>query len=59
MKLWQPYQHLNNGRFMIHELLGSGGFGVSYSVREKATSKLFVVKTLNHLQQRQQNFQQL
>ncbi|NES99002.1 MAG: protein kinase [Sphaerospermopsis sp. SIO1G1] len=59
MKLWQPHQQLNNGRFIIHKLLGSGGFGVTYSVREKTTSKLFVIKTLNHLQQQKQNFKQL
>ncbi|NET70774.1 MAG: protein kinase [Sphaerospermopsis sp. SIO1G2] len=59
MKLWQPHQQLNNGRFIIHKLLGSGGFGITYSVREKTTSKLFVIKTLNHLQQQKQNFKQL
>ncbi|MBD2296312.1 GUN4 domain-containing protein [Anabaena sphaerica FACHB-251] len=59
MKLWQPNQHLNNGRFIIQKVLGSGGFGVTYSVRERDTYKLFVLKTLNHIQQNKQNFKQL
>jgi serine/threonine protein kinase len=59
MKLWQPHQQLNNGRFIIHKILGNGGFGVTYSVREKATSKLFVLKTLNLTQQNKHNFKQL
>ncbi|TAF03518.1 MAG: serine/threonine protein kinase, partial [Nostocales cyanobacterium] len=59
MKLWHPNQHLNNGRFIIQKVLGSGGFGVTYSVREKTTYKLFVLKTLNHIQQNKQNFKQL
>ncbi|MGM3306983.1 protein kinase domain-containing protein [Anabaena sp. WFMT] len=59
MKLWQPNQHLNNGRFIIQRVMRSGGFGVTYSIREKATSKLFVLKALNYIQQNKVDFKQL
>jgi eukaryotic-like serine/threonine-protein kinase len=58
MKLWQANQCVNNGRFIIQTVLGSGGFGVTYSVREVFTNKIFVIKTLNHIQQGKVNFQQ-
>ncbi|MBS3029602.1 MAG: hypothetical protein HCA25_21755 [Dolichospermum sp. DET50] len=34
MKLWQSNQYLNNNRFIIQNVLGSGGFGITYSVKE-------------------------
>ncbi|MTJ12004.1 protein kinase [Anabaena sp. UHCC 0187] len=58
MKLWQPHQYLNNDRFIIQNILGSGGFGVTYSVKELSTDKIFVIKTLNHIQQGKGDFQQ-
>ena len=58
MKLWQPHQYINNGRFIIQTVLGSGGFGVTYSVKEISTDKIFVIKTLNHIQQGKVDFQQ-
>jgi serine/threonine protein kinase len=59
MKLWTLNQKLDNGRFIIQKVLGEGGFGVTYSVQEQSTGKLFVIKTLNHIQQKQPDFQQL
>ncbi|XHR83357.1 MAG: SUMF1/EgtB/PvdO family nonheme iron enzyme [Gloeotrichia echinulata GP01] len=56
MKLWIPNQHLKNGRFIIQKVLGGGGFGVTYSAIEQRTSKIFVIKTLNHIQQSQADF---
>jgi len=58
MKLWQPNQYVNNGRFIIQTVLGSGGFGVTYSVKEIATDKICVIKTLNQIQQSKVSFQQ-
>jgi len=58
MKLWQPKQYLNNGRFTIQKILGSGGFGINYSAIENSTGKLVVIKTLNHIQQTKEGFQQ-
>lgn len=56
MKLWTPNQHIRNGRFIIQKVLGGGGFGVTYSAIEQRTGKLFVIKTLNHIQQNQADF---
>lgn len=58
MQLWIPNQPLQNGRFIIQKILGSGGFGVTYSAIEYDTGKLFVIKTLNQQQQSQADFQQ-
>jgi serine/threonine protein kinase len=52
-----PNQQLNNGRFIIQKILGSGGFGVTYSAREEFTDKLVVIKTLNHIQQSKIDFE--
>lgn len=58
MQLWTRNQPLQNGRFIIQNLLGGGGFGVTYSAIEYRTGKLFVIKTLNQQQQSQADFQQ-
>jgi eukaryotic-like serine/threonine-protein kinase len=58
MQLWQPNQPLQNGRFIIEKVLGSGGFGITYSALEQRTGKLFVLKTLNHLQQTRADFEE-
>lgn len=57
MKLWIPNQRLQNGRFTIQKVLGSGGFGITYNAIEQDTGKLFVLKTLNQQQQSQPDFQ--
>ncbi|AFY49609.1 serine/threonine protein kinase [Nostoc sp. PCC 7524] len=56
MELWTPNQTLKNGRFIVQKVLGGGGFGVTYSVLEQRTNKLFAIKTLNPIQQSQGNF---
>jgi serine/threonine protein kinase len=58
MKLWQPNQYLNDGRFIIQKVLGSGGFGITYSAIENSRDKLVVIKTLNYIQQTKEDFQQ-
>ncbi|NEU74400.1 protein kinase [Hassallia byssoidea VB512170] len=58
MQLWTPNQPLQNKRFIIKQVLASGGFGVTYSAQEKQTGKIFVIKTLNQQQQTQVDFQQ-
>ncbi|MBO3462741.1 serine/threonine-protein kinase [Aetokthonos hydrillicola Thurmond2011] len=58
MILWTPDQSLQDGRFIIQKVLGSGGYGITYSMVEQSTGKLFVIKTLNHIQQSQPDFQQ-
>lgn len=47
MKLWQPNQPLDNGRFIIQKFIARGGYGATYSATELHTNKLVVIKTLN------------
>jgi formylglycine-generating enzyme required for sulfatase activity/tRNA A-37 threonylcarbamoyl transferase component Bud32 len=56
MQVWQKNQEIKNGRFIVHKVLGSGGFGITYLVVEQQTRKLYVIKTLNHLQQHREDF---
>ncbi len=58
MQPWTLNQSLQNQRFIIKQVLASGGFGVTYSAIEKQTGKIFVIKTLNQQQQTQADFQQ-
>ena len=58
MNFWQPNQYLNNGRFKIQKILGSGGFGITYSAIENPAGKLVVIKALKHIQQTKEGFQQ-
>jgi formylglycine-generating enzyme required for sulfatase activity len=56
MQLWTPNQTLKNGRFIVQKVLGGGGFGVTYSILEPKTNKLFAIKTLNPINQSQSDF---
>jgi eukaryotic-like serine/threonine-protein kinase len=58
MQLWQANQPLQNERFIIQKVLGGGGYGTTYSALEQRTNKLFAIKTLNHFQQIQADFEQ-
>ena len=59
MGYWKQGDELNNGKFVVEQLLGSGGFGVTYKIRQTKTNKLFALKTLNELAKNKPNFQQL
>ncbi|MBD2206578.1 GUN4 domain-containing protein [Calothrix sp. FACHB-1219] len=56
MQIWTPNQSLQNGRFIVQKVLGGGGYGITYSAIEQPTGKLFVIKTLNHIQQSKADF---
>jgi formylglycine-generating enzyme required for sulfatase activity len=58
MQLWTTNQPLKNGRFVVQKVLGGGGFGVTYSVLEPKTNKLFAIKTLNPINQNQGDFEE-
>ena len=62
MQYWQNWQQgdkLNDGKYIVEQLLGGGGYGVTYKVRETRTKKLFAIKTLNYQRQQQGNFERL
>ncbi len=58
MQIWTPNQLVQKGRFTIQKILGSGGFGITYTAIDQRTGKLLVIKTLKHVQQIKQDFQQ-
>ena len=59
MSYWQPGQQVNKGKFIVEKLLGGGGYGVTYKVRDINTNELFAIKTLNNQRQQQENFEEL
>ena len=59
MQYWQTGYQLNQGKYVVEKILGSGGFGVTYKVRETRSQKPFAIKVLNPQRQQQGNFEQL
>ena len=60
MRYWKKGNELNNGKYVVEQILGSGGFGVTYRVKQTdKNNKLFALKTLNYQTQNGQSFQQL
>jgi serine/threonine protein kinase len=47
---WQQGKELDRGQYIVEKYLGSGGFGVTYQVKEQRSGKLFTLKTLNEKQ---------
>ena len=59
MSHWQAGKQINDGKFVIEEILGSGGFGVTYKIKDTQTNQYFAVKTLNEIAKNRSDFQQL
>jgi formylglycine-generating enzyme required for sulfatase activity/tRNA A-37 threonylcarbamoyl transferase component Bud32 len=59
MVYWKEGEELNSGKYLVEQLLGSGGFGVTYRIRETRTNKLFALKTLNEIAKNKPDFPQL
>lgn len=59
MSYWQPGHKLNREKFVVEKLLGSGGFGITYIVRQTRNNQLLALKTLNELARNRQDFPQL
>ena len=56
MIIWQPGQLINNGRFTIEQVLGMGGFGITYKARDTRSGEIFAIKTLNPTMQLRSDF---
>jgi serine/threonine protein kinase len=54
---WQTGQSIANGRFTIQEVLGSGGFGITYKA-EDSNGEIYAIKTLNHTIQKRVDFKE-
>ncbi|MEQ9235347.1 SUMF1/EgtB/PvdO family nonheme iron enzyme [Coleofasciculus sp. E2-BRE-01] len=59
MSQWKSGQPLKQGKYIIDQLLGCGGFGVTYRAKDSASGKLVAIKTLNISQQFKPNFNQI
>jgi serine/threonine protein kinase len=59
MVYWEKGKKLNGGKYIVEEILGSGGFGVNYKVIKTRNQEIFVIKTLNALARSKPNFGQL
>jgi serine/threonine protein kinase len=52
---WKPGQKLQHGKYTAEKVLGQGGFGITYLVKDKQGNP-FVIKTLNSYLLRQYDF---
>lgn len=59
MDYWNQGKELNGDKFIVEQLLGIGGFGFTYVVRQTRNNKLFALKILNLEAQSRSDFQQL
>ncbi|MEG4838998.1 serine/threonine-protein kinase [Microcoleus sp. B9-D4] len=56
MKRWPDGQQLHDGKYIIEEYLGGGGYGETYRAQNRPEGKSVAIKTLNIFQQLQPNF---
>jgi len=56
MRRWQDGQQLDDGKYIIEEYLGGGGFGETYRAQNRHEGKSVAIKTLNLYQQFQPDF---
>jgi serine/threonine protein kinase len=56
--VWQQGDSINNGRFTIEQVLGIGGFGITYKATDNARGGTLAIKTLNPTMQLRPDFQE-
>ncbi|VEP12772.1 Serine/threonine protein kinase [Hyella patelloides LEGE 07179] len=56
--IWKPNETIQGGKYLIEEVLGVGGFGVTYRAKDVSLNKFVAIKTANDLIQTQKNFSQ-
>jgi serine/threonine-protein kinase len=55
--VWQTGHLLNNGKYEILEVLGQGGFGLTYKARHRQLVMEVVIKTPNILQKKDTEYE--
>ncbi|MEG4989876.1 serine/threonine-protein kinase [Microcoleus sp. BR0-C5] len=58
MRHWPPGQQIHHGKYLIEEILGGGGFGVTYRAQNLKEGKAVAIKTLNANVQGKPNFRE-
>ena len=58
MQFWHEGKQLQNGKLIVEKVLGNGGYGVTYKVRETSTGRYLAVKKLKEERRKQANFQE-
>ncbi|MCC3593546.1 serine/threonine-protein kinase [Microcoleus sp. PH2017_28_MFU_U_A] len=56
MRRWPDGQQLDDGKYIIEEYLGGGGFGETYRAQNRHEGRSVAIKTLNLFQQFQPDF---
>ncbi len=56
MQHWTTGPQLHEGKYLIEEILGGGGFGVTYRAHNRKEGKSVAIKTLNAIQQGKADF---
>lgn len=59
MQHWAPRQVLHEGKYIIKDTLGGGGYGVTYRAENRKEGKLVAIKSLNATIQGRPDFNQL
>ncbi|MEG4631682.1 serine/threonine-protein kinase [Microcoleus sp. AR_TQ3_B6] len=59
MRHWPPGQQLHQGKYLIEQILGCAGFGVTYRAQNLKEGKAVAIKTLNANVQGKPNFREL
>jgi serine/threonine protein kinase len=53
---WTAGHSLHNSKYTIEQVLGGGGFGITYRARDNSSNRLVAIKTLNPWIQEQPDF---
>lgn len=56
MSIWKLGQIIQNGKYVIDQVLGAGGAGITYRAKDTGTGKIVAIKTLNAMIQAQPDF---
>ncbi len=56
MSYWKKGQLIQRGKYLIEEVLGAGGAGITYQAKDVNTGEIFAIKTLNATLQVQPDF---